>query len=182
MSPVPQTVSPARVRTLTLSLGAVAGGLAIVALARGALGHQAAAALAQARPHLPDMALFARLPVAIKLHMLAALGALVLGGAIMAVRKGRVFHRTAGWVWVALAATAAVSSLFITALHPGRWSFVHLLTAYVLLVLPMGVAAARGHNIGRHRQSMMGLFYWGFLINLAITFLPGRVMWRLFFG
>jgi len=29
---------------------------------------------------------------------------------------------------------------------------------------------------------MMGLFYGGLIINGFIAFLPGRVMWRLFFG
>src|SRR4051812_36966828 len=69
-----------------------------------------------ARPHAPDLALFSSLPLAIKVHLLAALTALVLGGALMAVRKGRRFHRTAGWAWVSLVSLVAGSSLFITSL------------------------------------------------------------------
>src|SRR3954466_13267057 len=57
---------------------------------------------AHARLHAPDMALFASLPVAIKIHLLGAVVALVLGGVLMSRRKGRLFHRVAGWVWVSL--------------------------------------------------------------------------------
>jgi hypothetical protein len=55
------------------------------------------------------------------------LGALGLGAVLMVVRKGRTFHRTAGWVWVSLVAVVAGSSIFITQLNHGKWSLIHLL-------------------------------------------------------
>ena len=135
-----------------------------------------------ARFHAPNLALFAGLSLAIKLHVLAALAALAVGAILMTVRKGRIFHRTAGWVWVGLVSLVAGSSLFITSLNHGRFSLLHLVTGWTLIVLPLGVVWATRHDVGRHRRTMMGLFYGGFAINLFIAFIPGRTMWTMFFG
>jgi uncharacterized membrane protein len=134
------------------------------------------------RLHAPDMALWARLTLPIKLHILGALSALALGAILMVRRKGRLFHRTAGWVWVSLVALVAGSSLFITNLNHGHWSILHLLTAWTLIALPLAVLCAKRRNLAQHRRFMMGLFYGGFAINLFIAFIPGRTMWNLMFG
>lgn len=154
----------------------------IVLAAMAPLGRYIATAAGGARLHGPDLELFAGLSPVIKVHMLAALAAIVLGAALMMVRKGRLFHRTAGWVWVTLVSVVAGSSIFITSLNNGSWSLVHLFTGWVLLILPLAVLAAKRHNIRTHRRHMMGLFYGGFAINLFIAFIPGRTMWNLFLG
>ncbi|HET6971573.1 MAG TPA: hypothetical protein VFH92_10645 [Phenylobacterium sp.] len=135
-----------------------------------------------AHPHAPDLALFERLPLAIKIHLLAAVAALVLGGVLMTMRKGRTFHRVAGWVWVSLVSTVAGASIFITSLNHGHWSILHLFTGWTLLVLPLAVMWARRHDVARHRRTMMGLFYGGFAVNLLIAFIPGRTLWMMFMG
>ncbi len=181
MSPVSQT-SPTPWsfrRRFAVSMAAVAV-ILMIAL-RGAwpyILHMAATA----RPHAPDMALWSGLSLPIKLHILGALSALVVGAVLMTQRKGRLFHRTAGWVWVALVGLVAGSSLFITSLNHGRWSILHLFTAWTLIALPLGVLWAKRHNVARHRRFMMGLFYGGFAVNMLIAFIPGRTMWNLLFG
>lgn len=162
-----------------LSMGAVA---VIVGLSLGGAWRSVVAVAMSAQPHAPDMALFATLSPAIKIHLATALVALVLGGVLMTVRKGRTFHRVAGWVWVSLVLTTAGATLFITSLNHGRWSILHLLTGWVLLVLPLAVMWARRHNIARHRRTMMGLFYGGFAVNLFIALIPGRTLWMMFLG
>lgn len=136
----------------------------------------------RARIHAPDLALFARLPLAIKLHLVAALAGLLLGGVLMSVRKGRTFHRTAGWAWVGLVSLVAGSSLFITSLNHGRWSLLHLVTGWTLIILPLAVVWAKRHEVARHRRAMMGLFYGGFAINLFVAFIPGRTLWTMILG
>jgi uncharacterized membrane protein len=166
-------------RRLLVGLAAT---VVIVALAIGPAGHAIAAAALTARLHAPDLALFSRLPLAIKLHIFGALSALALGGVLMTRRKGRLFHRMAGWLWVALVSLVAGSSLFITSLNHGKWSILHLFTGWTLIILPLAVIWARRHAVARHRRAMMGLFYGGFAINLLIAFIPGRAMWMLVFG
>jgi len=155
---------------------------AIVAISLAPVGRSVLDAAMQAQPHAPDIDLFVRLSPVIKVHLLAALAALMLGAVLMLVRKGRTFHRTAGWLWVALVAVTAGSTLFITSLNHGRWSLLHLFTGWALIVLPIAVIAARRHNVIRHRRTMMGLFYGGFAVNLLIAFIPGRTLWEIFLG
>ena len=133
-----------------------------------------------ARLHLPDMALLAAQSPAIKIG--AALAALVLGAVLMANRKGRLFHRVAGWVWVILVSVTVGATLFITSLNHGHWSLLHLFSGWVLLILPLGVMWAKRRDVARHRRTMMGLFYGAFAVNLFIAFIPGRLLWTMLLG
>lgn len=166
---------------LRFALGAAAAA-GVLALALGDVLAPIARMAASAAPHRPDMALFWALSPVIKVHLVAALAALALGAVLMARRKGRTFHRVAGWVWVSLVAVTAGSTLFITQLNHGNWSWLHLFTAWTLLVTPLAVIAARRHEVQRHRKTMMGLFYGGFAINLFVAFIPGRTLWMMVFG
>ena len=187
MSLAPQAAQPGRIplkawtfgRGFALSMGVV---LLILAGAMWGVWPAIWGELAAARPHAPDFTVLASLSPVVKIHLYTALAALVLGAVLMMARKGRTFHRAAGWTWVALVMTTAVSTLFITSLNPGRWSLIHLFTGWTLVVLPLAVMWARRHQVARHRRAMMGLFYGAFAINLAFTFIPGRTMWSLFFG
>jgi len=137
---------------------------------------------AQVNPHLPNLSLFTALSPVIKLHLVTALAALGLGGVLMTVRKGRTFHRVAGWVWVLLVMVTAGATIFITDLNHGSWSLLHLFTGWVLLITPLAVFWVKRRDIRRHRKTMMGLFYGGFAINLFVAFLPGRTLWMMFFS
>ena len=46
----------------------------------------------------------------------------------------------------------------------------------------MAVYAARRHRVASHRRTMTGLFVGGLLVAGGLTFLPGRLMWRVVFG
>ena len=46
----------------------------------------------------------------------------------------------------------------------------------------MALVAARAHKAKIHSRLMMTLFLGGMLAAGLFTFLPGRLMWRLFFG
>ena len=158
------------------------GAAGLVALAMSDVLQPVLQLAGHARLHAPDLTLFAALPPVIKVHLVGALFAIVLGGVLMTVRKGRIFHRVAGWVWVSTVSVAVGATLFITELNHGSWSLLHLFTGWTLIVLPLAVAWARRHEIRRHRRMMMGLFYGGFAINLAFAFIPGRTLWMMFFG
>lgn len=134
------------------------------------------------RPHLPDPAVLRETPLAVQIHLAAALGAFMLGLAQFALPKGTGLHRTLGWTWVLLIGAAAVSSLFIRYLNHGAFSLIHILSAWTLVVLPMAVYAVRRGDIRTHRNRMTGLFIGGLLIAGVLAFAPGRLMWRLFLG
>ena len=131
-------------------------------------------------PHAPDLALLAAQPVVIQLHVVAALSALLIGTVLLLGVKGTTLHRTLGWTWVVAMATVAISSFFIRT--SGNFSWIHLLSGWTVIALPMAVFAARRHNIKAHRGGMTGLFVGGLLIAGLFTFAPGRLMWKIVFG
>jgi uncharacterized membrane protein len=142
-----------------------------------------AAVAAQARAmHPPNLALFTAQPVAIQTHMLAALAAVALGAVQMARPKGRLFHRIAGWTWVGLMAVVVGTSFFIFGLNGDRFSFLHIFSVWWIVFLSLAVLAAKRHRVGTHRVIMMMLFYGSLLLTGVFAFLPGRLMWTLFFG
>jgi hypothetical protein len=111
----------------------------ILLLSLGPAGAYIVRAAGEGRLHGPDVAVLAALSTPIKIHLATALAAIVLGAVLMLVRKGRVFHRTAGWVWVSLVSVTAGSTLFITSLNHGKWSLLHLFTGWTLIILPLAV-------------------------------------------
>jgi uncharacterized membrane protein len=145
------------------------------------LDHFSAVAALARQPHWPDLQLFFSQSPAMQAHVLAALGAVGLGAVLMLRRKGKTFHRIGGWVWSVLLTTVALSSLFIFDLT-GTWSYLHLFSGWVMVFLPLAVLFAKRRRVTRHRTTMMVLFYGSLLISGALAFLPGRLMWQLFFG
>jgi uncharacterized membrane protein len=87
-----------------------------------------------------------------------------------------------GWTWVVAMGATAVSSLFIRAINPGAFSLIHLLSGWTIVALPMAVYAARRHRVAAHRRAMTGMFVGGLILAGLFAFLPGRLMWAVFFG
>ncbi|MFZ4607039.1 MAG: DUF2306 domain-containing protein [Caulobacter sp.] len=169
----------------TLPASRAAGTLLTVAAGVTAavlFGPQILRSVLHATPHAPDMPLFMAQPAVIKIHMLAAVFGVGLGATILSLRKGNRMHRTLGWTWTLFMATTAASSLFIVGLNGDHWSLIHLLSGWTLIVLPFAVRAARKHDVMSHKRAMTSLFWGASIVAGAFTFLPGRLMWKLFFG
>lgn len=177
-SDIRRRIRPASVLTLIAVAGILGFGVFkgyALQLARGP------SALA-GRLHAPDVSLLAEAPLAIQIHVVTAATALLIGTLLLLGVKGNRLHRTLGWTWVIAMATTAVSSLFIRQINPGSFSLIHLLSGWTIVGLPMAVYAARRHKVVEHRRAMTGMFVGGLLVAGALTFLPGRLMWRMFFG
>lgn len=156
----------------------VAGGavlLSVVALAYGP-----ALAGWSARP--PDWSLLADESVALKAHLTAAIGTLVVGVMLLTGVKGRAWHKRLGWAWVVLMAVTAVSSFWLQFIRPGSFSWIHGLSGWVVVVLPAAVYAARSKRIRLHRRAMTGLFVGGTLVAGFFALMPGRLLWRVLIG
>ncbi|MDK2747173.1 MAG: DUF2306 domain-containing protein [Brevundimonas sp.] len=133
----------------------------------------------------PDFGLLAAAPTAIQIHVAAALTALAIGIVLLAGIKGTRLHRALGWTWVLAMGTTAVSSFFIHEINPGGpagLSLIHLLSGWTMVGLPMAVYAARRHRVQTHRRAMTGMFVGGLIVAGLLTFLPGRLMWAIFFS
>jgi uncharacterized membrane protein len=175
---------PPSVRRLIVQGAAVS--LVAAVIVGAALGpHRLGSAMAQLGSlhlHGPDLALLAAAPAAVKIHLTAVLIALGVGIVLLAGVKGSTLHRTLGWAWVSAMFTGAVSSLFIRMVNHGHLSFIHLLSGWTIVALPMGLAFARTHRVKLHARMMTGLFTGGLILAGLLAFMPGRLMWQMVFG
>jgi uncharacterized membrane protein len=132
-------------------------------------------------PHPPDLSRWGRQPVQIQLHVAAAITAFGIGSVILLRPKGVGLHKALGWSWVIAMGATAISSFFITS-FTSRFSPIHLISGWTVVALPMALFAIRRGNVQAHRRAMTGLFVGGLLLAGLLTFIPGRLMYMLFFG
>jgi uncharacterized membrane protein len=143
---------------------------------------KAAAGWLGLHPHPPRLGLILAAAPVIQIHIAGAVVALVIGTVLMIGVKGTTLHRTLGWGWVVAMALTAVSSLFIRQINHGALSFIHLLSGWTIVALPMAIYAIKRGKVAAHRRTMTGLFVGGLIIAGLLTFLPGRLMWTVFLG
>ena len=100
-----------------------------------------------------------------------------------AAPKGTLPHRTVGFIWLTLMLTVALSSFWIHEIRLwGPWSPIHLISIYVLIMVPVAVYFARNHNVRGHSRTVIGMFLGGLVIAGLFTFVPGRIMHAVAFG
>ncbi len=121
--------------------------------------------------------------LAIQIHALSALAAMMLGTLVLFLRKGTRLHKALGRLWVAIMAVVALSSFLITEARMfGPYSFIHALSVLTLFSLAGGVLAIRRGNIMAHRSTMISLYAFALLLTGAFTLLPGRRMHAVIFA
>ncbi len=138
--------------------------------------------VAHARLHAPNLRLIAEAPIAIQVHLATVSAALVLASAQMLGPKGRTFHRVMGWILSVLLLVTAIASLFISNPRGGLFNPFQVFSVWTLIAVPWAVVSARRHDVRRHASMMTGLFLGALVVAGLLTFLPGRLMWRVFFG
>ena len=143
---------------------AVLAGTAIVAVVRGQAGWE-------------------RVPPLIWLHLGSILLATLLTPVMLLRRKGDRDHRRLGYVWVAAMALTAATSLCVSTRVPsglgvftGDFSFIHILSAWVLIQLPVIVIRARNHDRRRHESAVRGMVAGALLVAGFFTFPFDRMM------
>ena len=122
-------------------------------------------------------------PIVVQVHAFAAMAAFVLGVVQFSAPKGTLPHRTLGYLWVGLMLMVAASSFWIQGMRQWHgFSAIHLLSIWVLVLLPLAVLAARQHRVSAHSKTMIGLFAGALIIAGGFTLLPGRIMHSVVFG
>lgn len=120
-------------------------------------------------------------PATVIVHTFAATAALVLGAAVLFLRKGTTLHKALGWVWAMTMMAVAAISLTITGINHGYFSAIHLLSVLTLVNIPYAIWMRRRGNIRAHAWAMSSN-YVGLLIAGAFTLIPGRLMHDVMFG
>ncbi|AGT08213.1 DUF2306 domain-containing protein [Paracoccus aminophilus] len=122
-------------------------------------------------------------PMAVQIHVVAALAATVLGAVQILRPKGGRGHRLTGWLFVGVTVVVALSSFFIhTICQLGGFSALHLLSIFTLAMLPLGVISARRGKIARHARIMVLTYVFALVVAGLLTLLPGRLLHDVVFG
>ena len=112
-----------------------------------------------------------------------AMIAIILGGIQLSMKKGGAIHKLLGRIWVGLMLIVAISSLFIHEIKLwGAYSPIHLLSLWTIFSLGLGIYFVRVGNIKRHKQVMIGLYFFALILTGFFTLMPGRVMHQILIG
>nr|WP_242526331.1 hypothetical protein [Novosphingobium sp. KA1] len=122
-----------------------------------------------------------QIPGIVWLHLATMLTALALTPMLLWRRRGDGRHRVLGYVWSGAMMATAIDSLFIRGKN-GEFSVIHLLSAFVIVMVPVLVLSARSHRVARHRRTVRGLVIGALLVAGIFTFPFGRLLGRWLFG
>ena len=129
-----------------------------------------------------NLSVFLEAPFVIQVHVVAALVAVGAGAGQLLSRKGTARHRVLGYVWVSLMTAAAVTAIFIREINHGSFSFIHLFVPLTFFGLFGLIYHIRIRDITRHRRIAFLLFFFALITPGLFAFIPGRLMWQIFFG
>ena len=129
-------------------------------------------------------------PLAVQLHLVTVVPAFAIGTWLLFFStKGTPRHRRFGKVYLTLMAATALAALSIRSFSgwsvdvgPLRLGLLHLFVPLTAHGVYGALATIRAGDIAGHRAAMRGLYFGGLIIAGLLAFMPGRVMFRTFFG
>ncbi len=133
----------------------------------------AVAAVVRGQPHWQGV------PPIVWGHLLSIMVATALTPVMLLRRKGTRSHRQLGYVWVTAMVLTALTSLFFKTspwragnlgVFTGDVSFIHILSVWVLIQVPLLVVRARRHDVVRHERGVRGIVAGALLIAGFFTF------------
>ena len=109
-------------------------------------------------------------------HVATILAALALTPVMMLRRRGDRLHRRLGWIWCSAMALTAASSFGIRGINDGGLSFIHILSAWTLVGVPVIIWTARTHRVAQHRIWVRSMTAGALIIAGIFTLPPGRML------
>jgi uncharacterized membrane protein len=116
------------------------------------------------------------------IHLGTIILALELTPIMLLRKRGDRLHRQLGIVWVAAMILTAIVSFTIRDANDGSFSFIHILSVWTLVQVPLIYWSARTHNITKHRSSVRGMVFGALLIAGFFTFPFDRLLGHWLFG
>lgn len=123
-----------------------------------------------------------QVPAAVWVHLGFVILVLTLTPMMLWRAKGTRSHRTLGWLWAGAMLGAALASFWIRDIRDGGFSWIHLLSAYVVIAVPWLVMEARRHRVDAHRAHGRNLVIFALLVAGFFTFPFNRMLGSMLFG
>ncbi|WP_375397112.1 DUF2306 domain-containing protein [uncultured Sphingomonas sp.] len=121
-------------------------------------------------------------PVLVWTHLATIIVALALTPWMLLRPRGTRLHRQLGRLWVAAMVATAFISLFVQVIRPGHFTWIHILSIFVLIMAPRVWLTARAHNVAGHRGTVRGLVTGALVIAGYFTFPFDRLLGHWLFG
>lgn len=131
---------------------------------------------------LKGQADWSRIPGNVWAHLATITVALSLTPVMLLRRRGDRLHRQLGWIWVAAMIGTALISFDIRLSNRGGFSFIHILSVWTLIQVPIIAWSARTHNGTQHRSSVRGMVLGALLIAGFFTFPFNRLLGQWLFS
>jgi uncharacterized membrane protein len=125
---------------------------------------------------------WSRVPAVVWAHLATMLVALALTPVMLLRSRGDTLHRKLGWIWVTAMILTAIISFFVANPHLNRFSYIHILSVFVLVQVPIIAHAARMHNVKSHRRGVRAMVTGALLIAGFFTFPFNRLLGHWLFG
>lgn len=127
-------------------------------------------------------AYWGRIPLNLWGHLGTMIVALALTPLMLLRRRGDRPHRLLGRVWVAAMILTALISFTIRDAADGSFSFIHILSVWTLIQVPLIWWTARNHRVDRHRMAVRGMVFGALLIAGFFTFPFNRMLGQFLFS
>ncbi len=118
----------------------------------------------------------------IRVHFFTVVPAFFIGTwMIFLSTKGAPVHKRLGYVYFGLMLVTSFASFFIRS-PSGGLTLIHLFIPLTVVSVTSAFWAIKKGDVKGHRNAMYGLYVGALIIAGALTFLPGRRMYAVFFG
>lgn len=122
-------------------------------------------------------------PLAVQIHAMTAIAAVILGGLVLFRRKGTPTHKLLGRIWAILMLVTATAAIFINEIRFfGPFSPIHIFVLMTYYGLWEGIREIRRGRVAAHEAAMKSLYLGALLLAGAFTLLPGRRLNVILFG
>lgn len=125
---------------------------------------------------------FSRVPLFVWLHLATIVTAVALTPVMLLRKRGDRMHRQIGTLWVVAMFLTALLSFGIRTNPTGAFSFIHILSVWTIIQVPIIWWSARTHKVVRHRRAVRGMVFGALLIAGFFTFPFDRMLGRWLFS
>jgi uncharacterized membrane protein len=117
-----------------------------------------------------------QIPANVWAHLVTIFAALTLTPIMLLRKRGDKLHRKLGWVWVSAMFLTALFTLDIKLINRGGFSFIHILSVWTMIQVPVIIWNAKNHRVAKHRSAVRGMVFGALLLAGFFTFPFDRLM------